>query len=34
MRCNTCQFEAIEFEEFATGCPSCGEETSLRVFLD
>jgi predicted RNA-binding Zn-ribbon protein involved in translation (DUF1610 family) len=32
MRCGSCGFEALENEEFATGCPSCGEETSLRSF--
>lgn len=34
MFCKTCRFVAIETEEFADGCPSCGEENSFQVFLD
>jgi predicted RNA-binding Zn-ribbon protein involved in translation (DUF1610 family) len=30
MFCITCRFVAIETEEFADGCPSCGEEVDFR----
>jgi predicted RNA-binding Zn-ribbon protein involved in translation (DUF1610 family) len=32
MRCETCKFIAIEEADFQAGCPSCGEETSFRVY--